>query len=211
VDLSISSEVRGEATVVHVGGEIDVYTAPLLREHLDEHISAGRTDLVVDLGSVTFMASTGLGVGTTAPTTTLQVVGTLTANSAGLGTTSPANELDVTGNDGGVAGIRFNNAVPSNNSLTLYSNGSTLMWGNSAAQTPSPTQATPSAMAISLSLPPANWLPYFAAPKRFSNGLTTRSSILCTLPFRIPMGSPKKASRPSTNLCAWPGAPVRKP
>ena len=62
MDLSISSEVRGEATVVHVGGEIDVYTAPLLREHLDEHISAGRTDLVGDLGSVTFMASTGLGV-----------------------------------------------------------------------------------------------------------------------------------------------------
>jgi anti-sigma B factor antagonist len=62
VDLSITSEVRGGATVVHVGGEIDVYTAPLLREHLDKHISSGRTDLVVDFGGVTFMASTGLGV-----------------------------------------------------------------------------------------------------------------------------------------------------
>jgi anti-sigma B factor antagonist len=62
VDLSITSEVRGEATVVHVGGEIDVYTAPVLREQLDEHISAGRHNLVVDLGGVTFMASTGLGV-----------------------------------------------------------------------------------------------------------------------------------------------------
>jgi anti-sigma B factor antagonist len=62
VDLSISSEAQGEATVVHVGGEIDVYTAPVLREHLDEHISAGRVNLVVDLGGVTFMASTGLGV-----------------------------------------------------------------------------------------------------------------------------------------------------
>jgi anti-sigma B factor antagonist len=62
VDLSITSEARGEATVVHVGGEIDVYTAPELREHLDEHISAGRNNLVVDLGGVTFMASTGLGV-----------------------------------------------------------------------------------------------------------------------------------------------------
>jgi len=62
VDLSITSEVRGEATVVHVGGEVDVYTAPALREHIDEHISAGRHNLVVDLGGVTFMASTGLGV-----------------------------------------------------------------------------------------------------------------------------------------------------
>lgn len=62
MDLSITSEACGEATVVHVGGEIDVYTAPLLREHLDEHIASGRIHLVVDLGGVTFMASTGLGV-----------------------------------------------------------------------------------------------------------------------------------------------------
>lgn len=62
MDLSISSETRGGATVVHVSGEIDVYTAPVLREHLDEHISGGRHHLVVDLGGVTFMASTGLGV-----------------------------------------------------------------------------------------------------------------------------------------------------
>jgi anti-sigma B factor antagonist len=62
VDLSITSEACGGATVVHVSGEIDVYTAPALREHLDEHISAGRHHLVVDLGGVSFMASTGLGV-----------------------------------------------------------------------------------------------------------------------------------------------------
>jgi len=62
VDLSISSESRGEVTIVHVGGEIDVYTAPMLREHLDEHIAHGRSNLVVDLGDVPFMDSTGLGV-----------------------------------------------------------------------------------------------------------------------------------------------------
>jgi anti-sigma B factor antagonist len=62
VDLSISSESRGEVTVVYVGGEIDVYTAPMLREHLDEHISEGRHHLVVDLQDVPFMDSTGLGV-----------------------------------------------------------------------------------------------------------------------------------------------------
>jgi anti-sigma B factor antagonist len=62
VDLSIASESHGEVTVVHVGGEIDVYTAPMLREHLDEHISRGRHHLVVDLEDVPFMDSTGLGV-----------------------------------------------------------------------------------------------------------------------------------------------------
>lgn len=62
MDLSITSDARGEVTIVHVGGEIDVYTAPVLRERLDEHISEGRHQLVVDLEGVTFMDSTGLGV-----------------------------------------------------------------------------------------------------------------------------------------------------
>ncbi|GAA1241720.1 MULTISPECIES: STAS domain-containing protein [Oryzihumus] len=62
MDLSISSAERGGVTVVHVGGEIDVYTAPTLRERLDEQIKAGHTHLVVDLSGVTFMDSTGLGV-----------------------------------------------------------------------------------------------------------------------------------------------------
>lgn len=62
MDLSISSDTRDEVTIVHVGGEIDVYTAPVLRERLDEHISEGRTHLVVDLTDVSFMDSTGLGV-----------------------------------------------------------------------------------------------------------------------------------------------------
>ena len=62
VDLSVSSSEQGGVTIVHVAGEIDVYTAPLLREVLDKQIAAGRTDLVVDLEKVTFMDSTGLGV-----------------------------------------------------------------------------------------------------------------------------------------------------
>ena len=62
MDLSISSADRGDVTVVHVAGEIDVYTAPVLRERLDEQIAGGRRHLVVDLQGVTFMDSTGLGV-----------------------------------------------------------------------------------------------------------------------------------------------------
>lgn len=49
-------------TTVHVGGEIDVYTAPALRRELDEQIHGGCKQLVVDLSDVTFMDSTGLGV-----------------------------------------------------------------------------------------------------------------------------------------------------
>lgn len=62
MELSITSADRDGTTVVSVGGEIDVYTAPALRETLDEHIADGRVRLVVDLEGVTFMDSTGLGV-----------------------------------------------------------------------------------------------------------------------------------------------------
>lgn len=62
MDLAISTTEQQGGTVVVVGGEIDVYTAPLLRDALDQQIAAGRTRLVVDLDAVDFMDSTGLGV-----------------------------------------------------------------------------------------------------------------------------------------------------
>ena len=62
MDLSITKADHGAHTVVHLGGEIDVYTAPFVREKLDEEIHAGRRDLVVDMSDVTFLDSTGLGV-----------------------------------------------------------------------------------------------------------------------------------------------------
>lgn len=62
MDLSISTRDHGEVTVIAVEGEIDVYTAPQLRERLDEQIAQGRRLLVIDLQDVAFMDSTGLGV-----------------------------------------------------------------------------------------------------------------------------------------------------
>ena len=62
MDLDISTSTSDAHTVVRVHGEVDVYTAPQLRERLDQEIDAGRHDLVVDLSGVSFMDSTGLGV-----------------------------------------------------------------------------------------------------------------------------------------------------
>jgi anti-sigma B factor antagonist len=62
VDLTLSTRTEGDRTVVAVGGEIDVYTAPKLREHLIDLVSAGSYHLIIDMESVDFLDSTGLGV-----------------------------------------------------------------------------------------------------------------------------------------------------
>jgi anti-sigma B factor antagonist len=61
-DLSVAIRPEGDHTVVAVSGEIDVYTAPKLREHLIDLVSGGRYRLIVDLEGVDFLDSTGLGV-----------------------------------------------------------------------------------------------------------------------------------------------------
>ena len=62
MDLSLSTRPEGDKTVVEVGGEIDVYTAPRLREQLVDLVAEGKYHLVVDMEKVDFLDSTGLGV-----------------------------------------------------------------------------------------------------------------------------------------------------
>lgn len=45
-----------------VDGDVDVYTAPALREQLFAAADSGRHQVIVDLSGVEFMDSTGLGV-----------------------------------------------------------------------------------------------------------------------------------------------------
>lgn len=62
MDVSVTSREAGGRTVIEVRGEIDVYTAPLLREEISTLVDADHTTIVVDLTQVSFMDSTGLGV-----------------------------------------------------------------------------------------------------------------------------------------------------
>jgi anti-sigma B factor antagonist len=50
------------STVIEASGEIDVYTAPRLRETLVSLADAGNYHLIVDMEGVEFLDSTGLGV-----------------------------------------------------------------------------------------------------------------------------------------------------
>ena len=62
MDLSLETREVGSRTIVSVGGEIDVYTAPKLRDQISELVSDDRHDLLIDLEGVDFLDSTGLGV-----------------------------------------------------------------------------------------------------------------------------------------------------
>lgn len=54
--------IDGERHVLAVRGEIDLFTAPELKQVLAESIEAGRVRIIVDLTDTTFLDSTALGV-----------------------------------------------------------------------------------------------------------------------------------------------------
>jgi len=62
VDLSLDTRQSDGRTIVSVGGEIDVYTAPKLRDVISELVAEGNYHLTIDLEKVDFLDSTGLGV-----------------------------------------------------------------------------------------------------------------------------------------------------
>ena len=51
----------GDCAVLQVTGEVDAYTAPMLREQIRELAAKGAVHLIADLGRVDFLDSTGLG------------------------------------------------------------------------------------------------------------------------------------------------------
>ena len=62
MELGLDVTDHDGTTVLAVRGEVDVYTAPRLREKLVELVAQGKYRIVVDLEAVDFLDSTGLGV-----------------------------------------------------------------------------------------------------------------------------------------------------
>jgi len=61
-DVAITEERNGAASTVTVRGEIDVASAPALRNTLHAVCEEGVTSVTVDLRQVTFLDSSALGV-----------------------------------------------------------------------------------------------------------------------------------------------------
>ncbi|HEY3266314.1 MAG TPA: STAS domain-containing protein [Armatimonadota bacterium] len=63
MDFSVSAQpTNNGVSVISVRGEVDVYTAPKLREEIHRRMDDGAIRLVVDLADVAYMDSSGLGV-----------------------------------------------------------------------------------------------------------------------------------------------------
>ncbi|HTZ43774.1 MAG TPA: STAS domain-containing protein [Jatrophihabitans sp.] len=61
MDLIVNEHGVDEHEIVEVRGEVDVHSAPQLRDRLVEVIDAGRPSVIVDLSALQFIDSTGLG------------------------------------------------------------------------------------------------------------------------------------------------------
>ena len=61
--MRIETELIDDRTAVcRVSGELDAYTAPELRDALEEVLGAGRAWIIADLKQLTYLDSTGLGI-----------------------------------------------------------------------------------------------------------------------------------------------------
>jgi anti-sigma B factor antagonist len=62
IEFRLDVESRGDGrAVLRVAGEVDVYTAPQIREQIQDLAAKGTVHLIADLSQVEFIDSSGLG------------------------------------------------------------------------------------------------------------------------------------------------------
>ncbi len=62
MEFAVSQEQRGAVPLLRVRGEVDIYTAPRLKEAVVAALNSGAQSLAFDLSQVGFLDSTGLQV-----------------------------------------------------------------------------------------------------------------------------------------------------
>ncbi|GAB1329078.1 MULTISPECIES: STAS domain-containing protein [Streptomyces] len=60
--FKVTGDEQGGWSVLHVAGELDLVTSPVLRQRVHDVVAQGRHDLVLDLSEVFFCDSSGVGV-----------------------------------------------------------------------------------------------------------------------------------------------------
>jgi anti-sigma B factor antagonist len=61
-DFAVAARTDGHLTVLDVAGELDMATAPLLGDAIDDAVASGAAEVSVDLTRTTFMDSSGLNL-----------------------------------------------------------------------------------------------------------------------------------------------------
>lgn len=77
MEITVAQTSAGNVPVVAVTGEVDVYSAPALKDKITELLESGQHTLIVDLSGVGFLDSTGLGALVEARAATTEVGGAL--------------------------------------------------------------------------------------------------------------------------------------
>lgn len=62
IELQIETRTEDGWTILVTGGELDLYTAPQLRDEVLAKVADGADRIAIDLNGVGFIDSTGLGV-----------------------------------------------------------------------------------------------------------------------------------------------------
>jgi len=60
--LKVAETRQGSWTVLHVCGELDLVSSPVVRQRVHDAVAAGDRDVVLDLSEVFFCDSSGVGV-----------------------------------------------------------------------------------------------------------------------------------------------------
>ena len=60
--MALTARTSGSTNVVELSGNLDAATAPEIRRKLNDMVDSGHTRLVLDLGEVQFVDSSGLSV-----------------------------------------------------------------------------------------------------------------------------------------------------
>ena len=61
IEITVDGTAIPRRVILHIAGEVDMLTVPLLRHAALEQLEAQITELVFDLGGVSFIGSLGLG------------------------------------------------------------------------------------------------------------------------------------------------------